>query len=491
MSNLSEKPLDGKNFSKDELQERLVKMGVNLSDHLLESKSDYAQVYNSYVFKSKFNNYIKDLLKKDLKNKESRKNEKSKSKNAKPKAYEQVVELGKKRAQVLVSKQEEKPKNSNLEGGKSEPINGKLYDYLFNKKSNKKNTSTEKQNSDGKLNNIVSKLLEDNTQSEKKAVTKFLKNLTKKDENESNRKKESSMSNFTLGKPNNSGNGESLFTANSDMVVKNLDLNNKRDNSQSKNFLSKTNEASTNQSLYKTLGLDNKVEKPFISQTPKQVNTLSINSNNKKSNSSISVGKSKEFTTSEPFCFKKFMEQDLVKGISPCFLIKSGISVGIVGALCYVLSDANLRKSFCENINSLFVGKNLNLNLDPLSYFLIALMGLALVYIFYCVYKRHSSFKIACSDYSYLTNEYFSQEAVENGRSLTISEPNLIYLLANRNKMTPNLYHYDVYHILRSFIIKDDHFTMTKENRVININRILPREDEDIIVTDSLDLVEN
>lgn len=63
MSNLSEKPLDGKNFSKDELQERLIKMGVKLSDHLLETKSDFAQVYNSYVFKSKFNNYIKDLLK--------------------------------------------------------------------------------------------------------------------------------------------------------------------------------------------------------------------------------------------------------------------------------------------------------------------------------------------------------------------------------------------------------------------------------------------
>lgn len=75
----------------------------------------------------------------------------------------------------------EKPKNNlNLEGGKTEINNGKLYDYLFNKRSNKKNLSNEKNKSDGKINNIVNKLLEDNTHSEKKAVTKFLKNLTKR-----------------------------------------------------------------------------------------------------------------------------------------------------------------------------------------------------------------------------------------------------------------------------------------------------------------------
>lgn len=488
MSNLSEKPLDGKNFSKDELQERLIKMGVKLSDHLLETKSDFAQVYNSYVFKSKFNNYIKDLLKKDTKSKDNKKIEKSKQKENKPKAYEKVVEQGKKKTELIVQKVLEKPKNNlNLEGGKPEINNGKLYDYLFNKRSNKKNLSNEKNKSDGKINNIVNKLLEDNTHSEKKAVTKFLKNLTKKDENESNRKKDSSMTNFTLGKPSNSGNVESLFTINNDVVVKNLDLNNKRDNSQGKNFLSKTNEVSNNNSLFKTLGLENKEERPFVSQTPKQVNTLSLSSNNKKANSSISISKSKEFSTAEPFCFKKFMENDIVKGISPCFLLKSGISITIVGLICYVLTKQELLEDLKNFIRN---GLSLPVNLDPLSYFLIALMVLALMYIVYCIYKRHSSFKIACSDYSYLTNEYFSKEAIENGRSLSISEPNLIYLLSNRNKMTPNLYHYDVYHMVRSFIIKDDHFTMTKENRQIYINRVVPKDD-DILVVDSLDLVEN
>lgn len=295
------------------------------------------------------------------------------------------------------------------------------------------------------------------------------------------------MTNFTLGKPSNSGNVESLFTINNDVVVKNLDLNNKRDNSQGKIFLSKTNEVSNNASLYKTLGLDNKEEKPFVSQTPKQVNTLSLSSNNKKANSSISISKSKEFSTAEPFCFKKFMENDIVKGINPCFLLKSGISIAVVGLICYVLSKQDLLdkiKDFIRNDVSIPV------NLDPLSYFLIALLILALMYVVYCIYKRHSSFKIACSDYSYLTNEYFSKEAIENGRSLSISEPNLIYLLSNRNKMTPNLYHYDVYHMVRSFIIKDDHFTMTKENRQIYINRVVPKDD-DILVVDSLDLVEN
>ena len=59
------KPLDGRYFSKAELNNRLKLMNIDFSEHLLQTKSNYADVYNQYVYDNKYNFYIRHLFKTD------------------------------------------------------------------------------------------------------------------------------------------------------------------------------------------------------------------------------------------------------------------------------------------------------------------------------------------------------------------------------------------------------------------------------------------
>ena len=59
------KPLDGRYFTKAELHYRLKLMNIDFSEHLLQSKDNYAEVYNQYAYDNKYNFYIRHLFKTD------------------------------------------------------------------------------------------------------------------------------------------------------------------------------------------------------------------------------------------------------------------------------------------------------------------------------------------------------------------------------------------------------------------------------------------
>lgn len=59
------KPIDGRYHSKKELETRLLLMGVNFFNHLLESKGDFVDVYNDYVHNPYYARKIKTQLKND------------------------------------------------------------------------------------------------------------------------------------------------------------------------------------------------------------------------------------------------------------------------------------------------------------------------------------------------------------------------------------------------------------------------------------------
>lgn len=71
------KIIDGRYLKKKDLKKRLYLMGIDESEHILNSKADYIEVYNTFIHKEAFTNKINHLLKNDhetyMTNKKSKK----------------------------------------------------------------------------------------------------------------------------------------------------------------------------------------------------------------------------------------------------------------------------------------------------------------------------------------------------------------------------------------------------------------------------------
>lgn len=85
------KIIDGRYLKKKDLKKRLYLMGIDESEHILNSKADYIEVYNTFIHKEVFNNKITHLLKNDhetymtnKKRKERKENNLTNEKNLSP-----------------------------------------------------------------------------------------------------------------------------------------------------------------------------------------------------------------------------------------------------------------------------------------------------------------------------------------------------------------------------------------------------------------------
>jgi hypothetical protein len=299
---------------------------------------------------------------------------------------------------------------------------------------------------------------------------------------------------FTLGKPKIKRNVFSSSGKGQDATVKNLNNSVVVDT----DVVIKTNTSPNsnakyleeNIKLYNQLGLENiniRQETPFRYSSENKSPTVkkpNINSSNNKFNTFVTVASSskqvgnfkhenedkvtnnleisKHNQLSKIERLINFMNKDIfcIEGINLTFLLKSGLSIAIIGYLCYILSNPDKYSSTFNQIKEYLTSFGLN-NLNSFSICVIALISF-LLYCFVISLKRYKSSQLATSDYNNLL-EISSEQEFPEEEDFKVSESNIIKRMAERTNTTREAYECNIYPFLKEIIEEDDCFYFETE----------------------------
>lgn len=305
---------------------------------------------------------------------------------------------------------------------------------------------------------------------------------------------------FTLGKPKIKRNVFMSSGKNPDATVKNLNKspvvetdeviksnispnNNKYNNNNNQDYLEE------NTKLYNQLGLQNInirqetpfryasenkaviINKPNYSASNNKFNSfVPLKSNTKQNKGFVEYIETSSSRDSSAISIEvtkinkimNFMSRDIccIQGVNPWFLLKSGLSIAVIGYFCYILSNpdkySSIFNQITEFLNSTGYADNLNWQNT-----IVGVLILCLTYLFVISVKRHQNLKIATNDYNNLL-EISSEDEFPEESSFGISEAMIIKRMSERSNISPETYACDVYPHLKELIAEDDYFYFTE-----------------------------